>query len=290
MTKSYGGQNMVGRLRRVLVRRPDEAFANADPAEWHYSAQPDLAEAQREHDEFAAILRAAGAEVVYHDEPLPGMADAIFVQDPATVTDAGAVILSMGKPLRRGEGAAMARGLEAAGVPIHASLDGDARAEGGNLLWIDKHTLAAGVGLRTNPEGVRQLAGAVASLGVEVVPIQMPQDASDPNACLHLLSFISLIAHDLAVAYRPLMPGDLARRLEGRGFRFVEVSDEEYQRMAANVLALAPRKSLMLEGNPVTQRRLEAAGCEVFTYRGDEICHKAEGGPTCLARPILRED
>ena len=162
MTKSYGGQNMVGRLRRVLVRRPDEAFANADPAEWHYAAKPDLEEAQREHDEFAAILRATGAEVIYHDEPLPGMADAIFVQDPATVTDAGAITLSMGKPLRRGEGAAMARSLEAAGVPIHASLDGDARAEGGDLLWIDKHTLAAGVGLRTNAEGVRQLGEAVA--------------------------------------------------------------------------------------------------------------------------------
>jgi arginine deiminase len=45
----------------------------------------------------------------------------------------------------------------------------------------------------------------------------------------------------------------------------------------------------MLEGNPVTQRRLEAAGCEVLTYRGNEISLKAEGGPTCLTRPIWRD-
>jgi arginine deiminase len=68
----------------------------------------------------------------------------------------------------------------------------------------------------------------------------------------------------------------------------VEVPDEEYPTMGPNVLALAPRRCLMIEGNPVTKRRLEAAGCEVLTYRGEELSLKAEGGPTCLTRPILR--
>jgi hypothetical protein len=31
-------------------------------------------------------------------------------------------------------------------------------------------------------------------------------------------------------------------------------------------------------------------GCRVQTYRGNEISLKAEGGPTCLTRPLLRED
>ncbi|MCS7288840.1 MAG: hypothetical protein NZ699_06880 [Roseiflexus sp.] len=44
----------------------------------------------------------------------------------------------------------------------------------------------------------------------------------------------------------------------------------------------------MLENNPLTKQRLEAAGCRVLTYRGDEISLKAEGGPTCPTRPILR--
>ena len=39
---------------------------------------------------------------------------------------------------------------------------------------------------------------------------------------------------------------------------------------------------------PVTKARLEAAGCQVWTYRGQEISLKAEGGATCLTRPILR--
>jgi len=45
----------------------------------------------------------------------------------------------------------------------------------------------------------------------------------------------------------------------------------------------------MLAGNPITKRRLETAGCQVLTYKGDELSMKAEGGPTCLTRPIWRE-
>ena len=97
MERAYGGQNMVGRLRRVLLRAPDEAFGGADPERWHYTERPDLALARREHEAFAAIFVEAGVEVVHHDEPLADHADAIYVFDPAIVTDRGAVLLSMGK-------------------------------------------------------------------------------------------------------------------------------------------------------------------------------------------------
>jgi len=70
----------------------------------------------------------------------------------------------------------------------------------------------------------------------------------------------------------------------------VEVPEKEFLTMGPNVLALQPGKCLMLEGNPVTKKHLEDAGCEVFTYRGNEISLKAEGGPTCLTRPVLRTE
>jgi N-dimethylarginine dimethylaminohydrolase len=102
------------------------------------------------------------------------------------------------------------------------------------------------------------------------------------------MSLISLVDHDAAVIYLPLLPVPFWQYLTERSFRFIEVPDEEFESMGTNVLALAPGKSLVLEGNPITKRRLEEAGCEVFTYRGNEISLKAEGGPTCLTRPILR--
>ena len=51
---------MVARLRRVLVKRPDEAFGAADPQHWHYTARPALDAAQREHDTFVELLRESG--------------------------------------------------------------------------------------------------------------------------------------------------------------------------------------------------------------------------------------
>jgi N-dimethylarginine dimethylaminohydrolase len=272
-----------------LVKRPDAAFADADPARWHYTDRPELAAAQAEHETLVAILRQAGAEVFYHDEPQPDRADAIYVYDPALITDAGTILLSMGKGLRRGEEEPLARRLAELGVPVYAALDGEARAEGGDLLWLDHDTLAVGLGFRTNVEGLRQLGKALSGLGVTVLPVELPY-YSGPEACLHLLSLISIVAPRLAVVYPPLLSVPFWQELQQRGFELVEVPPQEFDTMGTNVLALAPNRCLMLEGNPITQRRLEAAGCQVTTYRGREISLKAEGGPTCLTRPILREE
>ena len=68
----------------------------------------------------------------------------------------------------------------------------------------------------------------------------------------------------------------------------IEVPQEEFDSMGANVLALGPRIALALEGNPVTRRALETAGVDVRTYVGAEISRKGDGGPTCLTRPLER--
>lgn len=286
-TKTWGAQSMVDPLKRVLVRRPDEAFGNADPERWHYVSQPLLAGAQAEHDGLIATLRDAGCEVLYHDAPMPEHADAIFTHDPVIVTDEGAIILRMGKDLRLGEEAAIARTLEDLGVPIFATLQGEATAEGGDLLWLDHETLAVGRGYRTNGEGFRQLTAILRPLGVDTIEVQLPH-GDGPDACLHLMSVISMLDHDLAVVHLPLLPVPFVELLVDRGIELVDVPADEYPTMGPNVLALAPRRCVMLEGNTGTRDRLETAGCEVCTYRGDELSLKAEGGATCLTRPILR--
>jgi len=285
--KAYGSQSMVAPLRKVLVKRPDENFAVSDPVAWHYTSRPDLAVAQREHDELVALIRQAGCEVFYHDEVQPERADAIFAFDPALVTDEGAVILNMSKLLRRGEEAAMARRFEELEIPILYKLHGLARAEGGDLFWLDHDTLAVGQGFRTNAEGLSQLREALEPIGVTVIPVELPY-YTGPAACLHLLSLMSLVDEKLLVIYPPLVAVPFWQELQRRGIEIIEVPDEEFLTMAPNVLALAPRKCIMLEGNPRTQRKLEEAGCEVATYKGNEISLKAEGGPTCLTRPLWR--
>jgi N-dimethylarginine dimethylaminohydrolase len=278
---------MVDPMRRVLVKRPDASFAVQDPSAWHYSGRPDLGIAEAEHDAFVALLKGAGVEVVYHDVPQPGRADAIFVHDPAIITDRGAILLRMGKRLREGEEAAIGRRFEEIDVPIFYELHGEARAEGGDLLWIDHDLLAVGQGFRTNAEGLRQLREALTPIGVKTLSADLPY-GEGPDACLHLMSLISLVRSNLAVIYEPLLPTPLHEFLAARGVHFILVPDEEFETMGCNVLAMAPGECIMLEGNPVTQAGLEKAGCRVRTYRGNEITLKAEGGATCLTRPLFR--
>jgi N-dimethylarginine dimethylaminohydrolase len=286
MTTTYGCQSMVARLRRVLVRMPDDAFAAANPEQWHYASQPLLEIAQDEHRALVHLLEDAGVEIIVDDEASRDLADAIYVHDPAIIANEGAILLRMGKALRRREPELMEPCLEAAGVPIHYRLHGEALAEGGDLLWLDHNTLAVGLGYRTNMQGLRQLQEALPK--VEILPVQLPY-YHGPDACLHLMSTISLVDHDLAVIYKPLTSVPFIQELERRGFRFVEVPEQEFPTLGPNVLAVAPSQCIMLDGNPITQRRLEAAGCVVTTYKGDEISLKAEGGPTCLTRPVWRQ-
>jgi len=155
------------------------------------------------------------------------------------------------------------------------------------LLWIDHDTLAVGQGFRTNADGLDRLDDLVRPSGVELVPVPLPY-FKGPDVCLHLMSIVSIVDDDLAVVFAPLLPTSFREEIERRGFSLVDVPEEEFDSMGPNVLALAPRHCVALEGNPETRRRLEAAGCTVETYRGNEISLKAEGGPTCLTRPVLR--
>jgi N-dimethylarginine dimethylaminohydrolase len=167
-----------------------------------------------------------------------------------------------------------------------ARLEAPATAEGGDTLWLDASTLLVGRGYRTNDEGIRQLAAAIE--GVEVITFDLPH-LHGAGEVLHLMSLLSPLDTDLAVAYPPLMPVRLLELVAERGIDLVEVPDEEFETMGPNVLALAPRVALALEGNDETRRRMEAAGVDVLVYRGDEISRKGDGGPTCLTRPLLRD-
>jgi N-dimethylarginine dimethylaminohydrolase len=280
----FGAASMTGTLERVLVRPP----LSEDAARWRdygWRAAPDHAAAAAEHEVFCGLLDEAGAEVVVsrHD---PGNPDAIYPYDPVLVGSDGAVLLRPGKEGRRTEPAALRPVLEAAGVPVAAELAQPSLAEGGDTLWLDERTLLVGIGYRTNQESIAGLEAAFP--GVDVIAFDLPH-WNGSGEVLHLLSFISPLDGDLALVYPRLAPVRLLRLLAGRGIAVVEVPDEEFESQGCNVLALAPRRALALEGNAETRRRLERAGVDVVVYRGDEISKKGDGGPTCLTRPLLRE-
>jgi dimethylargininase len=284
VARSYGAQSMTAPLRRVLVvaPRPEEATRWRE-AGWR--AAPDPARLAAEHEAFRAELEAAGVEVVVSETSPESGLDGVYPYDPALVVRDGALLLRPGKESRLGEVEPLGRSLNAAGVPTAARIEGPATVDGGDTCWLDERTLLVGLGYRTNEAGAAALRAALP--GVDVIAYDLPHYRGRADL-LHLMSLISPLADDLAVVYLPLLPVRLVQLLAERGIELVEVPEEEFPTQGPNVLALAPRVALALDGNSETRRRMEAAGVDVRVYRGDELSHKGEGGPTCLTRPILR--
>lgn len=289
VARPYGGHSMTDRLRSVLVRRPAPSAADADDA-WRgfgYPRPADHAAAEREHAAFRDRLAAEGIEVLDAGPDDPGLLDAIFAYDPSIITDRGAVLLRPGKPRRLPEVAAAEASYAALGIPIVGRIEAPATVEGGDTLWLDERTLAVGLGYRTDAAGVAQLGRLLDPLGVTILPVPLPHWRG-PGECLHLMSLISPVAADLAVVYLPLLAVPFVQELRRRQWRLVEVPDDEFDTLGCNVLALAPGRCLVCQGSPVTRARLEAAGCSVVAYDGQEISHNRAGGPTCLTRPLWR--
>jgi len=275
---------MTATLQRVLVRSPASA-GFATWREYGWRSEPDVVKLAEEHEAFCNAIGAGGAEVVVAETALPTDPDAIYVFDPAIVSDRGAIVLRPGKEGRLAETEAIAADLERAGVPVVVRLEAPASADGGDTIWLDESTLLVGRGYRTNDDGIHALRKALP--GVTVLPFDLPH-LHGSEIVLHLLSLLSPLDDDLVVAYLPLLPVRLVQLLKELDIRIVEVPDEEFETMGPNVLALAPRVALALEGNVETRKRLERAGVDVSVYRGDEISRKGDGGPTCLTRPLLR--
>ena len=286
-------QSEFGAITQLVVKHARDAFRDAKTiaAEWralNFTAAPDFARALAEYDRFLELLRASGCEITL----LPGAEnagmDSIYVRDAAVVCDRGAILCHMGKALRQGEPAAQETTLRALGYPIIGTIQPPGKLEGGDVAWLDERTLAVGNGYRTNASGIAQLREFLGDAIDELITVPLPHWRG-MNDVFHLMSIVSPVDRDLAVVYSPLMTVPFREQLLERGFALVEVPDEEFESMGANVLALAPRRCLMVAGNPKTRARLEAAGAEVMEYEGSEISLKGGGGPTCLTRPLKRE-
>ena len=285
--RAWGGQSMVAPLKRVLVRKPAPPVIEDQFARFGYPRAVDHDRTQIEHDAFRALLAEGGAEVVTAGPDEAGLLDAIFAYDPSLMTDAGAVLLRPGKELRLAEVDLAEKTYVELGIPVIGRIEAPGTVEGGDTVWLDERTLAVGRGYRTNDEGIRQLSALLAPHGIDTMTVELPHWRG-PDECLHLMSFISPVADRLAVVFLPLMSVPFVQELQRRGWSFIEVPDEEFETHGCNVLTLAPMRALVCEGSPVTRARLEAAGCDVMVYKGDELSHNRAGGPTCLTRPILR--
>ena len=281
----FGVRSTTAPLRDVLVKRPGPAFGAAfDDPSFGYAGPVDLPLAQIEHDRLVEKLEGLGVRVHMLEEERPGDPDLVYVFDPLLVVDRGAILLRPGKPGRRGEELVLENWMHQAGIPSVGVVEAPGTVEAGDTLWLREDLFCVGRSLRTNAVGAQQLA---ALLGGDVHIFDLPYWRGDAEL-IHLMSVISPVADDLAVVFMPFLPAGLSELLDSLGIRRIEVPEEEYPTLGCNVLAIRPGVVIVAEGNPITRKALEAAGCEVHAVGLGEVGGKGFGGVTCLTRPLLR--
>jgi len=286
--------NEYDTLKWVALRTPEAAFRDDIRIDHQWQAlrfhkRPDLVAARAEHAAFVQILHDQGVQVITLTDGEGLTLDSIYTRDALLVSPRGLILCEMGRPSRRQEPAFNSAQLvdhDGIALSVAGEILSPGTIEGGDLIWLDEHRLAVGLGPRTNQAGIDQLQHIVGTgVEVHVVPLPAPDH---PEDVFHLMSMISPLDKDLALIYRPLMPATFLTWLDALGIHCVDVPEDEYLAMGCNVLATAPRQVVMLDRLPKTRAGLEAAGCQVTVYQGDHISRMGEGGPTCLTRPLER--
>ncbi len=280
------------KLNKVFIKTANAAFISQNQLnqQWknlNYLEQPHFDHAISEFESFEILLKTFGVEIDYFPEDTSVTIDSIYCRDASIATDYGMILCNMGKKGRKNEPNSQRQTFKNNNVPTLGEIQYPGTLEGGDTAWLDEKTLAVGLSYRTNLEGINQLKTLLEPKGINIITVDLPH-YKGPTDVFHLMSILSPVDKDLAVVYSTLMPIRFRNFLIERGLKLIEVPDEEFESMGCNVLALAPRQCIMVDGNPITKKRLEQAGCSVKTYKGEEISIKGGGGPTCLTRPMQR--
>ena len=283
---------MVDPIKKILLKHPKSAFINQKTIneqylKLNYLGAPNFNKAILDYENFVSLLKSFDIELHYLPEDKSTSLDSIYTHDPCVISNNGVIICNMGKKSRLPESDTIEKFFNSMQIPILGKIKTPGILEGGDVVWIDNKTIAVGEGYRTNREGIEQLRYLLSDQVETVISVPIPH-WNGPQDCLHLMSNLSPIDHNLYLVYSRLLPVSFRKYLLDQNIELIDVPDEEYESMGCNVLAVAPRKVIMISGNSKTKQLLEKNNVEVYTYDGTEISIKGAGGPTCLTRPFLR--
>jgi N-dimethylarginine dimethylaminohydrolase len=293
----WGAHDEVGRLRRVLVRAPDDEYRRVRTDCWNERAQalvdpdggwywesrqaPDIDLARAQHAGLVATLEAEGVDVVHVTGPAaPHLSRPIYTRDPLCTVPGGAIIGRMAPAMRRGEEGMVAQAVAGLGMPILRTIHGTGLLEGGSFVKLTPRLAAYGTSFRCNEEGARQLREVLDVLGIELLVLPMG------GWSIHIDGHIGMVDVDKALVDVGGLPYWFLDRLRAEGIDAIPCPGGE--EWAINSLTLRPGRVLMCDGYPRAREVLERRGVEVVTIPYREI-QKGGGGIHCSTMELVRE-
>ena len=120
---NFGCQNMVGSIRRVLMKHPRNAYQNQSVLNQQYSQLnypevPNFNKAISDYESFSKLIESFGAEIHFLPIDETTSLDSIYTHDPCIVSNAGVILCSMGKEKRSSEPNAARIYFESIDIPI----------------------------------------------------------------------------------------------------------------------------------------------------------------------------
>jgi arginine deiminase len=194
---------------------------------------------------------------------------------------------------------------------------GRATLEGGDVLVIGNGAVLIGMGERSTPFAIEQMAQRLFARGAarEIVAVELPKERS----YMHLDTVMTMIDRDAFLMYPGVVedartwsitPGDapaelvvsaqptvfdaISNALGLDGLRLFTTggdameADREQWDDGNNVLAIDPGVVVAYDRNVDTNTKLRRAGIEVITIEGFELS-RGRGGARCMSCPIERD-
>lgn len=200
------------------------------------------------------------------------------------MTPEGAIICRLAGASRAGEEIKTASRLAELSVPILFTVHGHGTFEGPDLLFFGPRRAFVANSIRSNAEGVKQIAECLRFQQIEVVAVETT------FGCGHLDGVVSLVDKDLAIIYPKHASYKLYETLGGADYEIIQLPDEQEARngMPINMVALGPRRVLIPMGNPRTIDMLGRHGVDCIEVDLSEIM-KAGGAVHCVTGILRRE-